>query len=95
MRGNLEDVMRLLVTPQLALSPDSSTGATPLHKAVLYGHPKIVRFLINNFPESLRSTDRKGRTPLHYAAVKKELRHIYKILVNAGSNPNVKDKVIN
>jgi ankyrin repeat protein len=98
-RGNLRDVSRLVTDERVAVARDSTNGrgrgagATALHKAVLYDRVDVTRWLINNYPAVLAATDKRGRTGLHYAAVKRDAGHVYKILVNAGAKPDWRDKV--
>lgn len=51
------------------------------------------RFLASRFPETLQATDAQGRTPLHYAALLKDNRNYYNMLLSLGADKTVKDKV--
>ncbi|GFT05922.1 ANK_REP_REGION domain-containing protein [Trichonephila clavipes] len=55
-RGRLRDVQALLDRKKLALARDP-LGATPLHKAVMYGHRDIVEYIAMNFPLSKDTKD--------------------------------------
>ncbi|GFW23196.1 ANK_REP_REGION domain-containing protein [Trichonephila clavipes] len=56
MRDQLEHVVILLENKKLALARDQ-LGATPLHKAVWFGHYKIAHFISQQFPETLNAID--------------------------------------
>ncbi|GFQ67824.1 tankyrase-1 [Trichonephila clavata] len=89
-RGRLRDVQALLDRKKLALARDP-LGATPLHKAVMYGHRDIVEYIAMNFPLSKDTKDLDGRTPLHYAAGLKDNHEIYNLLIAFSANPLVLD----
>ncbi|GIZ02872.1 ANK_REP_REGION domain-containing protein, partial [Caerostris extrusa] len=61
-------------------------GATPLQKAVWFGHYKIAHFISQQFPETLNAVDMEGRTALHYASALKDNKNMYGILIEAGAN---------
>ncbi|XP_074595598.1 uncharacterized protein LOC141850780 [Brevipalpus obovatus] len=94
-KGNLNEVRQVLTRKRFALSRDH-VGASPLHLAVLHEHPDILAYIISKFPETLDGPDNEGRTPLHYAAVMAtKSRHSYDVLLNAGANTNLADKLSN
>jgi len=42
-------------------------GGIPIHAAVVFGHPEVVKVLAEMNPGSLTMKDKDGHTPLHYA----------------------------
>lgn len=56
MRDQLEHVVILLENKKLAMARDQ-LGATPLHKAVLFGHYKIAHYISQQFPDTLNAID--------------------------------------
>ncbi|KAG8192459.1 hypothetical protein JTE90_017989 [Oedothorax gibbosus] len=90
MRDQLEHVVILLENRKLALARDQ-LGATPLHKAVWFGHYKIAHFISHHFEETLNAIDLEGRTALHYAAALKDNKNMYGILIEAGANKGIYD----
>lgn len=82
----------LLDRKKLALARDP-LGATPLHKAIMYGHKDIVHYISTNFPLTKDTKDLDGRTPLHYAAALKDNHETYNMLIAMGANPLVLDYV--
>lgn len=47
-RGNVRDFQQLLDRSSLVLARDP-LGATPLHKAVLYGHYDLAEYIASNY----------------------------------------------
>ncbi|XP_042478098.1 protein ACCELERATED CELL DEATH 6-like [Macadamia integrifolia] len=45
-----------------------SGGKTPLHVAIIKGHPETLELVLKVKPQLSRLTDKNGRNPLHYAA---------------------------
>lgn len=90
MRDQLEHIVILLENKKLALARDQ-LGATPLHKAVLFGHYKIAHYISHQFPDVLNAVDMEGRTALHYAAALKDNKNMYGILIEAGLNKGLYD----
>ncbi|CAG7786322.1 unnamed protein product [Allacma fusca] len=88
--GNLRDLQTILDRKRLALARDPN-GLVPLHKAVLNGHSKVIRYLASNYNQSINVRDNNGRTPLHYAATLSDSGVTYKALIGAGADPNIKD----
>jgi hypothetical protein len=58
---------------------------------VLGGHSSVVRYLCGNYGQCINSTDHNGRSPLHYAATLSDQGTLYKVLIQSGADPNVKD----
>ncbi|UYV67595.1 hypothetical protein LAZ67_5001326 [Cordylochernes scorpioides] len=92
-RGNLRDVQALMDRKDLALARDP-TGATPLHKAVMYGHLEVATYIATNFPKCRDAKDMDGRSALHYAALLKDNRQMYHALISCGLNNHVQDNSI-
>ncbi|XP_035701935.1 uncharacterized protein LOC110846646 isoform X2 [Folsomia candida] len=87
--GNLRDLQSLLDRKRLAQARDER-GRVALHMAVLGGHAGVVRYLIGNY-QGTDIPDNSGRTPLHYAATLPDHGTMYKILIQSGADPNIKD----
>ena len=93
---------------RLALSRDQY-GATPLHKAVLFYQPKLVKLISEKFPlttkvgipitishtttATCQAKDQEGRTPLHYAAALHDSGIFYRYLLKCGADELIQDKV--
>jgi ankyrin repeat protein len=56
MKGNLREFQGLLDRKSLITARDQ-VGATPLHKAVLYGHIDLADYIATNFPVTLDARD--------------------------------------
>ncbi|XP_076360793.1 uncharacterized protein LOC143252483 isoform X2 [Tachypleus tridentatus] len=89
-RGRLRDVQSLLDRKNLAMGRDQ-LGATPLHKAVMYGHFDIAEYIVNNYPACRDCKDVDGHTALHYASVLPDGKQMYNMLIGAGVNPGIPD----
>ncbi|XP_075680548.1 putative serine/threonine-protein kinase DDB_G0278535, partial [Dermatophagoides pteronyssinus] len=90
-RGNIHEFQYLLDRYSLICSRDR-LGATPLHKAVLFGHYDLIKFIIKNFDQNiLYIGDNEKRTPLHYAAglVDDENHSIYYLLLKYGPKASI------
>lgn len=61
---------------------------TVLHLAVMHGHLRIVKLLLNRGAD-VEATDRFGLTPLHYAAA--AAADVTQVLIDAGANPDQTD----
>lgn len=59
------------------------------------GRLGIVEYIISKNPKTVNMRDNDGRTPLHYVfiAPPKNITPIYNVLVKAGANENLIDKV--
>lgn len=58
--GVVPVVQELLTSERLALSRDQY-GATPLHKAILFYQPKIVKFIAEKYRITTRAKDQVRR----------------------------------
>ncbi|CAG2171340.1 unnamed protein product, partial [Oppiella nova] len=56
MKGNLREFQGLLDRKSMITARDQ-IGATPLHKAVLYGHYDLAEYIATNFPVTLDARD--------------------------------------
>lgn len=64
-------------------------GRTPLHFAVMSGHPEIARYLLENGAK-VNSRDEEGQTPLHIAyALKKD--DLVNLLLENGADRTIQD----
>lgn len=81
----------MLDRKRLAEAQDSR-GRGPLHHAVVGNHPQVVRYLVNGYPLCIDLVDLHGRTGLHYAATLPDSGTMYKVLIQAGADPNIKDQ---
>uniref|UniRef100_T1L684 Uncharacterized protein n=1 Tax=Tetranychus urticae TaxID=32264 RepID=T1L684_TETUR len=143
--GNLRNVQQLIDRKRLAYCRDQM-GATPLHKAVIYGQKEIIEYFLDRFPSTIHTRDnstflanlgpsirkafldrqtslvqchgnlfqltqiffdcysnrdlhqggwqlgdKRGRTPLHYAAVLPESADLYRMLAEAGADEKALD----
>ena len=90
--GIVPVVQELMSSERLALSRDQY-GATPLHKAVLFYQPKLVKLISEKFPLTTKAKDQEGRTPLHYAAALHDSGIFYRYLLKCGADELIQDKV--
>ncbi|CAH0392727.1 unnamed protein product [Bemisia tabaci] len=74
------------LAPKMNVNSRSSSGGTPLLKAVLQGHRRIVEILLQNGANP-NKTDDKNRTPLFVAAVGNQDK-IIELLVEHGGHVN-------
>nr|XP_018904892.1 PREDICTED: uncharacterized protein LOC109035644 [Bemisia tabaci] len=74
------------LAPKINVNSRSSSGGTPLLKAVLQGHRRIVEILLRNGANP-NKTDDKNRTPLFVAAVGNQDK-IIELLVEHGGHVN-------
>jgi len=84
--GSLEDLHQFLDRKKYALAKDRKTGVGILHKAVLYGHHDVIKYIAPNFPKTMALTDHNGRTALHYAAAINDSGDIYRMLEELGAD---------
>ena len=62
----------------------------PLNQAIDRGNEGIVRLLIEAGKPNLFRLDAFGKTPLHYAGLKRD-RSIIELLLSKGADPNIPD----
>eukprot|EP00051_Salpingoeca_urceolata_P028876 m.488280 g.488280 ORF g.488280 m.488280 type:complete len:573 (-) comp25690_c0_seq1:192-1910(-) len=90
LRGMLPIVHLLLslgAEPNLPMERD---GWTPLLGAARAGRLDVIRTLIKDDRVEVSATDRKARTPLHWAAFRGN-KHMIHALLDAGANPRIQD----
>ncbi|MHC5081699.1 MAG: ankyrin repeat domain-containing protein, partial [Planctomycetota bacterium] len=88
MRGNLEEIMKLLAGG-LDIHTQGSSGLTALHEAARRGQQTAINTLLKAGAD-IHVRDRWGRTPLHLAA-NRPYPQIAELLLNNGANPNTVD----
>jgi len=66
-----------------------------IFQAVGLGRLSIVEYIVNKNPKMVNIRDNDGRTSLHYVFISpsKHILPMYNILVKAGANENLIDKV--
>ncbi|CAG0884108.1 unnamed protein product [Darwinula stevensoni] len=81
MQGFVEVVFSLirLATSASQLNIPNDLGQTPLHLAVLYGEPRIVRRLVLAGGD-VNCRDKEGNTPLHLASIKGDLPSLHQMI---------------
>uniref|UniRef100_A0A0N4U7Y3 ANK_REP_REGION domain-containing protein n=1 Tax=Dracunculus medinensis TaxID=318479 RepID=A0A0N4U7Y3_DRAME len=89
-KADLKYVKLLIDRKKMSLCRDSRR-LTPLHKAIIFGHIKIIKYLVRYYPQAINAMDEYQRTALHYAAALRDGGFIYKILRKAGGDPNIVD----
>ncbi|MBK6622584.1 MAG: ankyrin repeat domain-containing protein [Saprospirales bacterium] len=66
------------------------SGRSLLHNAILENLPSIIMYLIDNVPEVLKMGDNKGLKPLHYCALKNDIKTA-KLILEKGVNIDLID----
>lgn len=72
------------------LNAQNHSGSTPLMSAVIWNKPHAVALLLKRGNGQINTTDKYGRTPLHYAAGL-GLTDIAKMLLENGATEGAKD----
>lgn len=93
--GSLRTLQEIMNRKKYALAKEKDTGATILHKAIIYGHSDIINYLAANFPNTLTIKDCMGRTPVHYAAICNDGGQYYKMLQDYGGDTGDVDQMGN
>ena len=89
--GELEKVKALLKdNPDLVFSHEWASGYTPLQMAACMGHLDIVTLLLTNRSD-LAAKDRRGKTPLHLAAITGMSKDVVVSLLNANAEVDARD----
>jgi len=84
------DVAELLIAKGADVNAkETSTGRTPLYRAVEIGHTQIVGFLIDKGAD-VNTKDNEGQTPLH-GACKLGYKQMVELLIAKGADINAKD----
>ncbi|XP_023341613.1 ankyrin repeat-containing protein BDA1, partial [Eurytemora carolleeae] len=87
--------LKVMLDRKIWITARDHFGHSPMHKAVMANQEAILRFLIQEFPESISFKDNEGRTPLHYASALKGttqgVNKLFDFLVEAGADENVVD----
>ena len=99
--GLLPIVQYLIETAKIDKDITNSSGKTPLHYACLYGHERIVEYLISQ-GANIEAKDVNSWTPLHFTAIKlasssnwhqsSDKEAITKYLISKGANKNATNK---
>lgn len=80
------------IPPQF-LSCKDANGLNPLHKAAGLAHTKIVEYILSVWPNAAHELDAEGKSPLHYAASVKNNDRAFNLLVQAGADELLCDRV--
>jgi ankyrin repeat protein len=68
-------------------------GHLPLHSACYHGTPlDVVRYLVQEYPESLQATDNPGKLSLYHACACRSLLDVVQYLVQEYSTAGHKNK---
>ena len=88
-KGNLDEVTRLLDREQALVDIADINGRTPLHVAAQMRHDPIVRVLLRR-GAALEAADETGKTALHWAAMHGSMA-VVNILLNEGARKDAID----
>ena len=83
--GQTEVCQLLLAAGTDVEESEPKTQFTPLHKAAIRGHERIIQLLLSHKAD-VNSRNRKGLTPLHMASQEGHLACVKKLL-KAGADP--------
>ncbi|XP_050526053.1 uncharacterized protein LOC126896914 isoform X2 [Daktulosphaira vitifoliae] len=85
--GDMKTLSEILDRRKFCLARESKTGLglTPLHVAAIYEQLNIFGYLAARFPETLKSTDFKGRTPMDYINLLPD-KTLFNALIHSDNN---------
>ena len=86
----LQAIEILLNHPNICIKKESPNFSPALHIAAQNGQLKLVRLIVTKQPDSYKSRDKNGQTPLHHAAAHNHSR-VIDFLLSCGSDINAKD----
>jgi ankyrin repeat protein len=90
-QGHLQVAMFLVEVAGCSADSCDGTGATPLMLAAQHNWPRLVFWLNQRAPDTLRAVDRDGDTALHWASYKGSLACVT-LLCEFGLTPLTQDK---
>ena len=79
-------IVEFLINKGANINAKDKENQTPLHKACQTGNPEIIKLLLDNDKNSLKSRDNYGNTPLHLACLKGN--NIKSLEIISQYNPN-------
>ena len=83
------DLVYFIIEHEISSISKDNHGYTPIHRAALYGHSKVVRALALH-TENPNECNNDGITPIHMAAMNGHT-DVVKILLTYSDNPNTPD----
>ncbi len=83
-------MVKLLIARGADINADAQYGATPLHRATIYGHRDIAELLIAKGADVNARGKRLGNTPLD-SAVRFNKKEMVELLLAKGADANLAD----
>jgi ankyrin repeat protein len=90
-RGDTETIRVVLEKGANINAKEPHTGATVLHLAIVFKHPELIQFLIDNKAD-VQAQDNDGFTALHLANMRSKSR-IVSVLLASGANKEIKNSL--